>query len=132
MDFSLDKDGLSLFTDTQLRGSRIDFSGESMTHSELHLSAPDLPSDLPGPLPEGVADQVIDARNLRCPLPLLRARQGLRHLPEGALLEVITTDSGSVRDFQVYARLSGTLLEGFREANQEFTFWLRKREGASN
>lgn len=103
-----------------------------MAHSELHLSASDHPSGLPDPLPGGVADQVIDARNLRCPLPLLRARQGLRHLPEGALLEVTTTDSGSVRDFQAYARLSGNPLEGFREINQEFTFWLRKRDGASN
>lgn len=75
-----------------------------------------------------VADLVIDARGLRCPLPLLRAKQGLRNLPDGALLHVLATDQGSVRDFQSYATISGHRLEGFSSANGEFEFWLRKAD----
>lgn len=102
-----------------------------MTHPDSHSPALAVTSDLPAPLPDGIADAVIDARNLRCPLPLLRARQGLRHLGDGGLLQVFTTDRGSVRDFQAYARLSGNILEGFQEQNQEFTFWLRKTDSAN-
>lgn len=81
----------------------------------------------PAPV-DGVADLVIDARDLRCPLPLLRAKQGLRNLPVGALLRVLTTDQGSVRDFQSYATISGHRLEGFDSVNGEFEFWLRKAD----
>jgi tRNA 2-thiouridine synthesizing protein A len=102
-----------------------------MTHPDSHSPTFAVTPDLPAPLPDGAADMVIDARNLRCPLPLLRARQGLRNLADGGLLQVLTTDSGSVRDFQAYARLSGNILEGFQEQNQEFSFWLRKADGAS-
>lgn len=49
----------------------------------------------------------LDARGLRCPLPLLRAKQALRELSPGQTLKVLATDSGSVRDFQSFAELSG-------------------------
>lgn len=42
--------------------------------------------------------QELDARGLRCPLPLLKMRQALRHLPQGALLRVLADDAGSAQD----------------------------------
>lgn len=76
--------------------------------------------------PESRVDLTIDAKGLRCPLPLLRAKQALRSLPDGALLEVITNDSASRRDFQAYAKISGHGLERCSEQAGEFTYWLRK------
>lgn len=52
----------------------------------------------------------VDASGLNCPLPLLKAKQGLKHLSAGQCLKVIATDPGSVRDFQVFAELSGNKL----------------------
>jgi len=52
-------------------------------------------------------DAELDARGLRCPLPLLQAKQALRELASGQTLRVLATDSGSVRDFQSFAELSG-------------------------
>lgn len=49
----------------------------------------------------------LDARELRCPLPLLRAKQALRDLASGEALRIRATDVGSVRDFQSFAELSG-------------------------
>ena len=49
----------------------------------------------------------LDTRGLRCPLPLLKAKRALAELQPGALLRVYATDSGSVRDFKVYAEHSG-------------------------
>ena len=49
----------------------------------------------------------LDASGLRCPLPLLKAKQALRELVPGDLLRVLATDAGSVRDFQGFGRISG-------------------------
>ena len=45
-------------------------------------------------------DQELDARGLNCPLPILRAKKTLNGMGAGALLKIIATDPGSVKDFQ--------------------------------
>lgn len=63
---------------------------------------------------------------MQCPLPLLKAKQALNGMPSGSLLRVRSTDAGSVRDFEVFARQAGhTLLES-TQADGAFVFLLRK------
>lgn len=69
----------------------------------------------------------IDACGLRCPLPLLRAKQGLRDLAVGELLRISATDAGSVRDFHSFAQISGHLIEGFCETEGVYIYLLRKK-----
>ncbi|WP_020209366.1 sulfurtransferase TusA family protein [Gilvimarinus chinensis] len=52
------------------------------------------------------ADETLDARDLTCPMPLLRAKQALNRLPIGAVLQVLATDQGSVRDIRAYADMT--------------------------
>lgn len=52
----------------------------------------------------------VDASGLRCPLPLLRAKQALQQVAPGQCIKVVATDGGSVRDFQTFAELSGNRL----------------------
>ncbi len=54
--------------------------------------------------------QILDARGLACPLPLLKAKQALRHMSSGDYLRVLATDRGSLRDFKAFADLSGNRL----------------------
>ncbi|MBM14001.1 MAG: hypothetical protein CME57_05495 [Halieaceae bacterium] len=49
----------------------------------------------------------VDARGERCPMPLLMAKRALRDVPSGGVLEVLSTDAGSERDFESFARLAG-------------------------
>jgi len=49
----------------------------------------------------------VDARGEHCPMPLLMAKRALREIPSGASLEVLSTDAGSERDFESFARLAG-------------------------
>jgi tRNA 2-thiouridine synthesizing protein A len=51
--------------------------------------------------------RTLDARQLRCPLPLLRAKQALVALAIGDVLEVLATDPGALRDIPAWCRLSG-------------------------
>lgn len=70
--------------------------------------------------------QEVDARGLRCPLPLLRAKQALRDLSSGEALRVRATDSGSVRDFQSFADLSGHQLLDSGEVDGVYIYILLK------
>ena len=68
----------------------------------------------------------VDATDLNCPLPLLKAKQGLKLLASGECLKVISTDPGSQRDFKVFAELSGHALVTAEAENQVYTYIIRK------
>jgi len=54
-----------------------------------------------------MADQVLDAKGLNCPLPILRAKKALKDVPAGGTLEILATDPGAVADFQAFCRTTG-------------------------
>jgi TusA-related sulfurtransferase len=73
------------------------------------------------------ADKEIDARGLNCPLPILKAKKALNELQSGQLLKVVATDSGSLRDFQAFARQTGNELVDQQTVGAEFIHVLRRR-----
>ena len=70
--------------------------------------------------------QEVDARGLSCPLPLLKAKQALNQLSSGDQLKVLATDTGSVRDFQTFADLSGNRLLQSLEHDGLYTYIIEK------
>ena len=42
--------------------------------------------------------QTLDASGLACPMPVVRTRQAIDQLEPGQVLEVISTDRGSLQD----------------------------------
>lgn len=72
------------------------------------------------------ADLEIDATGLACPLPLLKAKQGLNQLASGQYLRLTATDPGSVRDIRVFAELSPHQLIAFDELDGTYNYLLRK------
>lgn len=69
----------------------------------------------------------LDARGLNCPLPILKAKKALGTMQSGQLLRVLSTDSGSVRDFQAFSRQTGNELVEQQTAGPEFVHVLRRR-----
>ena len=57
-----------------------------------------------------VIDKSLDTRGLNCPLPILKAKKALAELVSGQVLEVISTDPGSLRDFQAFTKQTGHTL----------------------
>ena len=55
----------------------------------------------------------VDACGLMCPMPLLKAKQGLRNIQIGERIRVLATDAGSLKDFVSFAQLTYQLIEGF-------------------
>lgn len=71
-------------------------------------------------------DEKLDASGLTCPLPLLKAKQALNKMASGLVLEVISTDPGSVRDFKVFADQSGHQLLRTDCDDGTYTYFLKK------
>ena len=71
-------------------------------------------------------DEELDACGLTCPLPLLKAKQALNGMETGKVLKVSCTDSGSVRDFQVFCEQSGNQLLESRRQDGKYLYWLQK------
>lgn len=72
------------------------------------------------------ADQLLDARGLNCPLPILRAKQSLNNMQDGQILRILATDPGAIDDFQAFARQTGYLLLEAVEVDGEFRFLMQK------
>lgn len=68
----------------------------------------------------------IDACGLACPLPLLKAKQGLRRAELGECIRILATDGGSVRDFHSFARLSGNRLRSFHQRDGIYSYVIEK------
>jgi tRNA 2-thiouridine synthesizing protein A len=73
------------------------------------------------------AQKEIDTRGLKCPLPILRAKKALSDMNSGDVLKVASTDPGSMRDFQAFARQTGNELVEQHAQNDEFIHYLRRR-----
>ena len=72
-------------------------------------------------------DQEIDTRGLNCPLPILKAKKALSGMESGQLLKVVATDTGSLRDFQAFAKQTGNELVHQETVGDEFIHVLRRR-----
>jgi TusA-related sulfurtransferase len=69
----------------------------------------------------------LDTRGLNCPLPILKAKKALADMVSGELLRVVSTDPGSMRDFQAFARQTGNELVEQTSAGADFMHVLRRR-----
>ena len=72
-------------------------------------------------------DKDLDVRGLNCPLPVLRTKKALAELRGGQVLRVLATDPGSVKDFQAFAKQTGHQLLSHGEADDVFTFFMKKK-----
>lgn len=52
----------------------------------------------------------LDTKGMNCPLPILKAKKALKDLAAGDILEVESTDPGSVKDFDSFCRTTGNEL----------------------
>lgn len=78
---------------------------------------------------------VVDARGLRCPLPVIRLAAASRDLPAGTLVTVLSTDPAARHDVPAWARMRGhaTVGEAETAAEGDRTTWsLTVRLGAGS
>ncbi len=72
-------------------------------------------------------DVEIDTRGLNCPLPILKAKKALTGMQSGQVLKVVSTDTGSVRDFAAFAKQTGNELLSQAIEGSDFVHILKRR-----
>ncbi len=73
-----------------------------------------------------MADRVLDAKGLNCPLPILKAKKALLEVPSGGTLEVLATDPGSVADFGAFCRTTGNELVTSGQDGDVYRFVIKR------
>ncbi len=70
----------------------------------------------------------LDARNLICPLPVIRTQEKVEHLRNGDELEVLCTDPGALHDIPAWCRIHGHEVVETGEHAGDFVVRLRVRK----
>lgn len=71
--------------------------------------------------------QTLDTAGLNCPLPILKTKKAIAALDTGALLKVVATDPGSVKDISSFCSQTGHELIESAETDGQFHFLIRKQ-----
>ena len=72
------------------------------------------------------ASRQLDARGLKCPLPVLKARKAMKALAAGERLEVLASDPSAPQDFRSFCETTGHRLLESGEAEGVYRFVLEK------
>ncbi len=72
-------------------------------------------------------DKELDARGLNCPLPIIKTKKALNDLTSGQVLRVTSTDSGSIKDMEAFAKQTGNALLGSSQEGGDYVFFLKKK-----
>ncbi len=73
-----------------------------------------------------MADQTLDAKGLNCPLPILKAKKALKGMQAGQVLEILSTDPGSVADFAAFCSQTGNELLSSSQEGDVYRFEIKK------
>jgi len=70
--------------------------------------------------------RTLDARDLFCPSPVLKAAEEMDKLTSGQLLRIVANDPAAEEDIQRWAKRAGHTLVEFDKEGRELTFLVRK------
>lgn len=70
--------------------------------------------------------KTLDAKNLACPMPVVRARKEMQLLQQGEVLEVQVTDRGALLDIPAWAQSTGHRVVSQEENDKVITFYIEK------
>ncbi|MCF6325981.1 MAG: sulfurtransferase TusA family protein [Devosiaceae bacterium] len=73
-----------------------------------------------------MVDEVLDAKGLNCPLPILKAKKKLNAMEQNETLEVLSTDPGAVADFEAFCRTTGNTLLESRKDGDVYAFVIQR------
>ncbi len=72
------------------------------------------------------ANLFVDAKNLLCPMPIIKLAQGIKQIDPGQTLVIEATDPGSRHDMAAWARQTGNELVETEQAGRVFRYLIRR------
>jgi tRNA 2-thiouridine synthesizing protein A len=80
--------------------------------------------------PDIHVDEVVDARDLMCPMPVLATTKAMRRLAPNHVLKVLATDRGALSDIPAWVEDTGNELLSSHTDGDILVFLIRKTEEA--
>ena len=71
--------------------------------------------------------QMIDARGLSCPMPIVKTALAVKTIPSGAVVELLATDPGSIKDIAAWCRATGNELIEQTSDGAVYRFVIRRK-----
>ena len=72
-----------------------------------------------------MSEHILDARNLLCPIPVIRTQNMAKTLADGDILKVICTDPGALHDIPAWCRINGHSVQAIEKGDKELTITIR-------
>lgn len=70
--------------------------------------------------------QVVDARGVSCPGPIIAAKKNIGSVPVGGIMEVTATDSGTLKDLPAWSKKMGHDYLGYIEEAGYLRLFIKK------
>jgi tRNA 2-thiouridine synthesizing protein A len=72
------------------------------------------------------ANELLDAKGLACPMPIVKTKKAMDNLEAGEVLEIHATDKGAKADLEAWSKAGGHDLLETTEENGVLKFWIKK------
>ena len=75
---------------------------------------------------EFTPEKTLDAKGLKCPMPVVKTSKEIKGVSVGGILEVLATDPGSIADITAWAKSTGNELINAEKVDGTFQFYIRR------
>ncbi|MFZ5916187.1 MAG: sulfurtransferase TusA family protein [Chloroflexota bacterium] len=75
---------------------------------------------------EFTIEKTLDAKGLKCPMPVVKTSQEIKSIAVGSVLEVLATDPGSMADINAWTKSTGNELVKMEKGEGVFRFLIRR------
>jgi TusA-related sulfurtransferase len=75
---------------------------------------------------EYTPEKTLDAKGLKCPMPVVKTSKEIKGVTVGGILEVLATDPGSMADITAWAKSTGNELLSYEKDAGTFRFYIRR------
>jgi TusA-related sulfurtransferase len=71
-------------------------------------------------------DAYLDAKNLVCPMPIIKLKKAIDGLQSGQILKMEATDPGSLPDVKAWSECTGHPLLSAEQQGKVFVFYVKR------
>jgi tRNA 2-thiouridine synthesizing protein A len=79
------------------------------------------------PCPPDRVDVDVDARELKCPEPLMLVRNKMMDMDSGQVIKILATDPSTSWDFPNFCKFLGHQMLHSDTVGGEYQYWIRKK-----
>lgn len=73
-----------------------------------------------------IYDHQLDTRGLSCPMPILKMKKALKQVDIGNVIQMFSSDPGSLKDMEAFCRQTGHSLLSGEQQDGDYVFVVRK------